>query len=286
MSQWFYKPFYDSNGDEWKRYASCPPMLYPTHSVCHVLGVTMSRFTKVSCFGQVDDHPDGLFDAELSAFDNAWSNQSALFRSADGGMARINEFRRTAAGEGRQQIMGTRGAYHEMPNPRGGELSVAQQIEGHDAKQEPEVLAMWSAFDVQRSEHKADGTYHYEEAPHIYRRRKEDVTWVHDHSGVEVTDHNLHGLPRSCIGKRHRGIGRLHPYWRLPEAFVGLPNGHNGSHQFLVHDFIEAIRTDKLPPNHVWLAARFNAPGIVAHESCQPRGRTVGHPRLRQAPGG
>ena len=122
-------------------------------------------------------------------------------------MARINEFRRTAAGEGRQQIMGTRGAYHEMPNPRGGELSVAQQIEGHDAKQEPEVLAMWSAFDVQRSEHKADGTYHYEEAPHIYRRRKEDVTWVHDHSGVEVTDHNLHGLPRSCIGQdppRHR----------------------------------------------------------------------------------
>ena len=68
----------------------------------------MSRFTKVSCFGSRDDHPDGIFDAELSAFDNPWSNQSALFKTADGGMARINEFRRTAAGEGRVTASGSR----------------------------------------------------------------------------------------------------------------------------------------------------------------------------------
>ncbi|MFW5828871.1 MAG: Gfo/Idh/MocA family protein [Planctomycetota bacterium] len=278
MSHWFYLPFFDANGPEWRRYASVPPIWYPTHSVCHVLGVTMSRFTKVSCFGWRDDHPDGIFREELSAFDNPWSNQSALFRSADGGMARINEFRRCAAGEGRQQIMGTRAAYHEMPNPRSGDISVAQQIGGTEAAREPAMLAMWKQICVDRSEFKQDGTYNYEEAPFIHRKTGEDLSWLFDHSGVEISEGNLHGLPREYLGRTHLGIGRLHPYWRLPKEYIGKRNGHAGSHQFLVHDYIQAIHEDRLPPNHVWLAARLNAPGIVAHESCRREGECLDIP--------
>ena len=40
----------------------------------------------------------------------------------------------------------------------------------------------------------------------------------------------------------------MHEVERLPAELVGLPNGHCGSHQFLVHDFFEAMQTGKLPP--------------------------------------
>ncbi|MGD2175989.1 MAG: Gfo/Idh/MocA family oxidoreductase, partial [Candidatus Brocadiaceae bacterium] len=146
MSHWFYLPFYDANGPQWKKFASVPPMWYPTHSVSHVLGVTFSRFTKVSCFGRVDRHEDGLFDPQLSYFDNPWSNQSALFQTADGGMARINEFRRTAAGESRQSIIGTLGAYEEQCNPRRGEVTVQQQMDGAEgeAEETAQSEAVWT----------------------------------------------------------------------------------------------------------------------------------------------
>ena len=61
MSSWFYRPFFDANGRDWKRYASVPPMWYTSHSIAHVLGVTFSRFTKAGCFGFVDgESVDGL----------------------------------------------------------------------------------------------------------------------------------------------------------------------------------------------------------------------------------
>jgi predicted dehydrogenase len=284
MAHWFYFPFSDANGEDWTRYASVPPIWYPTHSVCHVLGVTMGRFTKVCCFGQRDEHPDGIFREEHSAFGNPYSNQSALFRTADGGMARINEFRRSAAGEGRQQIFGTRGAYHEMPNPRADDVSVAQQIGGDEAKREPAMLAMWTNHAVNRSEFKADGSYNYEEAPWIYGRHREDLSWLFDHSGIEITEHNLHDLPREYIGRKHLGIGRLHPYWQLPKEFVGLRNGHAGSHQFLINDFFHAMQTGKLPPNHVWISARYNTPGIVAHQSCMKDGELLDIPDYGKPP--
>lgn len=65
----------------------------------------------------------------------------------------------------------------------------------------------------------------------------------------------------------HRGVSSVHPVERLPKEYRGLPNGHNGSHQFLVHDFISACVTGTTPPNNVWAAARYVVPGLIAHES-------------------
>lgn len=58
-----------------------------------------------------------------------------------------------------------------------------------------------------------------------------------------------------------------HPVDRLPVEFAGLPNGHGGSHQFLVHEFVSACVERRRPAVDVWQAARYTAPGLVAHES-------------------
>ena len=63
-----------------------------------------------------------------------------------------------------------------------------------------------------------------------------------------------------------------------------MENGHAGSHQFLVQDFVEALESGKLPPNHVWLAARYNAPGIVAHESAMRDGEVLEIPDYGMPP--
>ena len=63
------------------------------------------------------------------------------------------------------------------------------------------------------------------------------------------------------------GLAPVHDSERLPEEFRGAPNGHEGSHHFLVDDFVTAVNNGTLPPVNAWTAARFTLPGIVAHES-------------------
>ncbi len=63
------------------------------------------------------------------------------------------------------------------------------------------------------------------------------------------------------------GLSPVHDAGRLPVEFLGAPNGHEGSHHFLVDDFVTAVNTGSQPPVNAWVAARFTLPGIVAHES-------------------
>lgn len=63
------------------------------------------------------------------------------------------------------------------------------------------------------------------------------------------------------------GLAPVHDPSRLPEEFRGAPNGHEGSHHFLVDDFVTAVNNRSMPPVNAWVAARFTLPGIVAHES-------------------
>jgi predicted dehydrogenase len=71
------------------------------------------------------------------------------------------------------------------------------------------------------------------------------------------------------------GLAPVHDSERLPEEFRGAPNGHDGSHHFLVDDFVTAVNTRTLPPVNAWVAARFTLPGIVAHESAMRRGERL-----------
>jgi len=256
----FYASYMHSGGDDWKSTASFPPMLYPTHSTAFVLGVTFARMTEVSCFGQVDRHDDGVFQAETSLWGNVFSNQSALFRTSDGGMARINEFRRVGAGDGRMTIMGTRAAYEEQPG---------------------QGVFTWLDFPEDYGQGDA---IPYREARNLVALRREDVSDIRVFDGVEVTEENLGDLPREYRGKKVLGLSPAQPFWQLPLEFAGVPNGHDGTHVFLVNDFVRSVVAQKLPPNHVWQAARYNAPGIVAHESAKRDGERLSIPDFGMPP--
>ena len=82
----------------------------------------------------------------------------------------------------------------------------------------------------------------------------------------------------------HRGVSDVHPVDLLPREFTGLPNGHNGSHQFLVHDFVSACVTARTPPNNVWAAARYLVPGLIAHESALKGGELMEVPDFGAPP--
>jgi predicted dehydrogenase len=81
----------------------------------------------------------------------------------------------------------------------------------------------------------------------------------------------------------YHDTSRMHPVARLPREFAGLPNGHCGSHQYLVDDFVKACVGRTTPPNSVWMAARYALPGIVAHKSAV-RGERLAVPDLGAPP--
>ncbi len=81
-------------------------------------------------------------------------------------------------------------------------------------------------------------------------------------------------------GLHYQGVSAAHDLARLPREFAGLPNGHLGSHQFLVDDFVTACVTGEQPPNNVWQAARYLLPGLVAHESALQGGVLLEVPDL------
>jgi hypothetical protein len=80
-------------------------------------------------------------------------------------------------------------------------------------------------------------------------------------------------------------VSSVHPVDRLPREFLGLPNGHSGSHQFLVHDFVTACLNGRTPPNHVWAAARYLVPGLIAHESALKGSAPMEVPDFGDPPG-
>ncbi|RKO20283.1 gfo/Idh/MocA family oxidoreductase [Pseudarthrobacter phenanthrenivorans] len=81
------------------------------------------------------------------------------------------------------------------------------------------------------------------------------------------------------------GLAPVHDPGRLPDEFQGAPNGHEGSHHFLVDDFVTAVNKGTLPPVNAWVAARFTLPGIVAHQSALHNGERLPIRDFGDAPG-
>src|SRR5947209_4891805 len=82
----------------------------------------------------------------------------------------------------------------------------------------------------------------------------------------------------------YQNLSPVHPVERLPREFANLPSGHEGSHAFLVDDFVRACVEGTMPPNNVWMAARYALPGIVAHESAGRGGELLEVPDFGDPP--
>jgi predicted dehydrogenase len=61
--------------------------------------------------------------------------------------------------------------------------------------------------------------------------------------------------------------------------------GHGGSHGYLVHEFVSAIAEGRLPAINAWQAARYLAPGVIAHRSAMRDGEWLEVPDWGDAPG-
>lgn len=118
MDLGFYAAYQYSGGENWKATASYPPLLYPTHSIGGILGAWRTHATSVSAIGVRDERGDGVFDREVSQFDNDLSNATALFEVAGGGSFRTNEFRRVGypshIRESRFRFFGTEGSFEQL----------------------------------------------------------------------------------------------------------------------------------------------------------------------------
>lgn len=245
MDLGFYAAYQYSGGDQWQRTASYPPMLYPTHSVGGVLGAIGGHAVSVSCIGVPDDRGDGVFDREVSMFDNDFSNATALFELAGGGSMRINEFRRVGypahIRESRFRYFGTEGSFEQTA-----------------------IAALWQD---------RDGVT--------------DVTEeVDTKPSMDLDDPSLADVDPALRDAFVSGLAPVHDAGRLPAEFQGLPNGHEGSHHFLVDDFVTAVATRTLPPVNAWEAARYTLPGIIAHESALRGGERLAVPDFGDAPEG
>jgi len=78
-------------------------------------------------------------------------------------------------------------------------------------------------------------------------------------------------------------------YWRgeaLPKP-LRHGSGHDGSHSFLTHEFIDALVNERKPAIDVYESLAYTAPGIVAHESALRGGESMKIPSFdRAAKGG
>jgi len=249
MAHGFYDAFQNTGGPDWKRVAGVPPMFYSTHSASMVLAVTGARVTRISCLGWRDRDADGIFREGANLWNNPFSNETALCRTSDGGIARLNEFRRVGTGVGnsvRQSIFGTKAAF-EM-----------QADNNH----------FWTTHDKQMSSlNELLDCYGFSFS-------EETIEAARQQEGAKGTQSDFFS-----------GYAKIHPVWRLPKALQDLKNnGHYGSHQFLVDDFCKAVAFDLLPPVHAWEAARYTAPGLVAHTSAVNEGKPMEVPDFGDAP--
>jgi predicted dehydrogenase len=88
-----------------------PPQWYPTHSNAYYVGVTGGSFTEVSCLG-IPSQFDYLQPAN-NRFKNPFGTEIALFRTSEGGMARMGvSWDSPGSGGEMGRIRGQKGSYY------------------------------------------------------------------------------------------------------------------------------------------------------------------------------
>lgn len=241
-----------SGGADWRKYAGIPPMFYPTHSTSMILGAMPGVYAKrVTAMGYREQNRTDIFGTgEVNLYGNPFSNTTMLMELSNGGIARISENRCVGWRSPEtyiSQFYGTDGGY---------EFSVAHHY-----------MAQW---DLERY-------------GNVQMREVTDCVLPH------TTAARIHSDPEKAVQEIADGCGftetaPIQPTERLPREFFGMPNGHNGTHHFIIDDFCHAATTGMLSPTNIWQTARFNLPGLVAHESALHGGVPMAVPDLGDPP--
>jgi predicted dehydrogenase len=246
---------FESNGDGWKRVAGIPPMYYSTHSMSMLFSAIDDYPVDVTCFGYVDTQGDGIYGKGNNEWDNPFSNETAILRTKKGGIARINEFRRCGNVRPTSYITGLygdTGAYEGSGNQH--------LFSRNDAYNNQEFTSEDVSSQI--------NTFHYE-------NEKE----------------NLKNGEGRTLYKYMTGFSQCHNTERLPKEFFAPEiadymniMGHNGSHLFLVDDFVRAVTNKKMAPVNPWMSAHYTIAGIYAHKSAMMGGKTLILPEIGEPP--
>ena len=238
-----------SGGQDWKRFAGLPPMLYPTHSFSMLLSAANDYVTRLSAVGYRDQEDDDIFGIGKNNWDNPFSNTTVLAQLAGGGAARISEYRRIGVGKPSSYISGFYGTWGSY------EYSNAQHLFVERVDLSTEKVRL---FDVSAEVNPAEMTDHKEDTN--FKELVANAAWLSS------------------------SFAPVQPFQRLPKSFSRLPNGHMGTHQLLTNDFCRSVISRRLPPIHAWFAARCNIPGLVAHSSALCNGELMEVPDFGEPP--
>lgn len=243
-----YHVFQYTEGDQWKKMAGLPPFLYPTHSTSMVLSAAKAHAVKVCAFGFEDKMDTDIFGKGMNYWDSPFSNASMLLKLSNDAIVRISENRRVA--------------WH-FPE------TYITCFNGTKASYENSL--------VQHSYVKMNEKGHVE---------YEDVSDLLNPSKMTPHKHEPDFLKQVVNGQWCNTEAPIQMSSRLPKEWENLSTGHAGTHKFMVDDFCQAFVTGKLSPTNAWQAARYNIPGLVAHQCIMEGGKTVDIPDLGEPPVG
>lgn len=123
-----------------------------------------------------------------------------------------------------------------------------------------------------------DGTFEQSTTGALWQTR-DGVTDVSElvatHASTDADDPALADISPTLRDAFVSGYAPVHDLSRIPEQLRSLPNGHEGSHHYLVDDFARSVTNGTLAPVNAWQAARYTLPGIVAHESARRGGERL-----------
>lgn len=244
--------FRHSSGDAWKKYAGLPPMFYPTHSTSMILGAMLGIYAKkVVAFGYHEqDRTDIFGDGDVNVYGNPFSNTSMMMELSNNGIVRISENRSVAWKSPHtyiSQFYGTNACY---------EFSVTHHY-----------FSQWKA-----------------EAPDEIRMADVSEQLVPPAIWSDLQNNPSKTLQEISDGRGYTDSAPIQPIDRVPKSFYDVPNAHNGTHYFMADDFCRAVATGKLPPTNIWQTARYNIPGLIAHQSALAGGQTMDVPDLGDPP--
>lgn len=217
-------------GGEWvrqreiykKRGVKGGPMHYPTHSVSGPVSVMKAHALKATAYGYRNNN-DPFFKQD------AFSNETALYKMSNGATVRICEFREISRRirEG-FSVLGTRGSFAEGRWQTNGRVA---PLSAHELK-------------------------------------------VQVVPAEEMRD----PLPRDVQEAFNQAM-------KCKYQFNFNPYGmHGGSHPYLVHEFVDAVASGRMPAINAWEASRYMAMGVMAHKSALKDGETLNVPDWGDAP--